>query len=125
MFHVYLFFFFSSRRRHTRFKCDWSSDVCSSDLESREKGAKGLKGLVRETAPDFFGPRDFVLRREHCSRRGAVKSTKGAAAPQGDAGLKPGATKAQAAICVGPRSRTHSQEWLCHEPQKQKGPEGK
>src|SRR2546430_8008063 len=28
-----LFFFFSSRRRHTRFDCDWSSDVCSSDLE--------------------------------------------------------------------------------------------
>src|SRR5260370_23531621 len=28
-------FFFSSRRRHTRFKCDWSSDVCSSDLDSR------------------------------------------------------------------------------------------
>src|SRR5688572_24969294 len=29
------FFFFSSRRRHTRFDCDWSSDVCSSDLYSR------------------------------------------------------------------------------------------
>src|SRR3989475_11905574 len=29
------FFFFSSRRRHTRFDCDWSSDVCSSDLEVR------------------------------------------------------------------------------------------
>src|SRR6266480_5407475 len=28
------FFFFSSRRRHTRLTCDWSSDVCSSDLES-------------------------------------------------------------------------------------------
>src|SRR5688572_4151823 len=28
-----LCFFFSSRRRHTRFDCDWSSDVCSSDLE--------------------------------------------------------------------------------------------
>src|SRR2546430_9945320 len=27
-----LFFFFSSRRRHTSFDCDWSSDVCSSDL---------------------------------------------------------------------------------------------
>src|SRR5260370_1598590 len=27
-----IYFFFSSRRRHTRFKCDWSSDVCSSDL---------------------------------------------------------------------------------------------
>src|SRR5699024_11591425 len=28
-----LYFFFSSRRRHTRSKRDWSSDVCSSDLE--------------------------------------------------------------------------------------------
>src|SRR5256886_14903080 len=28
---TYNFFFFSSRRRHTRFDCDWSSDVCSSD----------------------------------------------------------------------------------------------
>ena len=28
------FFFFSSRRRHTRSLCDWSSDVCSSDLSS-------------------------------------------------------------------------------------------
>src|SRR6266480_7061880 len=27
-----LCFFFSSRRRHTRLTCDWSSDVCSSDL---------------------------------------------------------------------------------------------
>src|SRR2546430_3131627 len=30
-----LFVFFSSRRRHTRFDCDWSSDVCSSDLLRR------------------------------------------------------------------------------------------
>src|SRR5260370_24737711 len=30
-----IYFFFSSRRRHTRFKCDWSSDVCSSDLLER------------------------------------------------------------------------------------------
>src|SRR2546430_7424208 len=29
---VISYFFFSSRRRHTRFDCDWSSDVCSSDL---------------------------------------------------------------------------------------------
>src|SRR5690242_21336505 len=28
-------FFFSSRRRHTRLTCDWSSDVCSSDLPSK------------------------------------------------------------------------------------------
>src|SRR5690242_8589503 len=29
---IFFFFFFSSRRRHTRLTCDWSSDVCSSDL---------------------------------------------------------------------------------------------
>src|SRR5947207_4198138 len=32
---VVFFFFFSSRRRHTRSLCDWSSDVCSSDLLGR------------------------------------------------------------------------------------------
>src|SRR6266571_5797817 len=30
----FVFFFFSSRRRHTSLTCDWSSDVCSSDLWS-------------------------------------------------------------------------------------------
>src|SRR5260370_20384600 len=33
-------FFFSSRRRHTRFKCDWSSDVCSSDLHHSDRGVQ-------------------------------------------------------------------------------------
>src|SRR5256886_11160545 len=33
--YILVFFFFSSRRRHTRFDCDWSSDVCSSDLGDR------------------------------------------------------------------------------------------
>src|SRR5438034_7358365 len=32
---IFFFFFFSSRRRHTRSLCDWSSDVCSSDLAQR------------------------------------------------------------------------------------------
>src|SRR5260370_20661509 len=36
-------FFFSSRRRHTRFKCDWSSDVCSSDL-----GVAAAEWLVKQ-----------------------------------------------------------------------------
>src|SRR5205085_5862427 len=31
------------RRRHTRFDCDWSSDVCSSDLESADTGAGGVE----------------------------------------------------------------------------------
>src|SRR6266481_2993702 len=38
------FFFFSSRRRHTRWNCDWSSDVCSSDLCWR---------AILETRPDL------------------------------------------------------------------------
>src|SRR5205807_3337192 len=32
LFFFFFFFFFSSRRRHTRLQGDWSSDVCSSDL---------------------------------------------------------------------------------------------
>src|SRR5260370_4574755 len=34
LYYMNKYFFFSSRRRHTIFKCDWSSDVCSSDLSS-------------------------------------------------------------------------------------------
>src|SRR2546430_13610865 len=42
--------FLSSRRRHTRFDCDWSSDVCSSDLSRFrhrlwERGADKLKSF--------------------------------------------------------------------------------
>src|SRR2546430_9720378 len=39
-FEFVFFFFFSSRRRHTRFDCDWSSDVCSSDLASAIFGCR-------------------------------------------------------------------------------------
>src|SRR5688572_31067600 len=43
---LFFFFFFSSRRRHTRFDCDWSSDVCSSDLPClRCLGAGGIRAL--------------------------------------------------------------------------------
>src|SRR5690606_40989727 len=48
---VFYVFFFSSRRRHTRFSRDWSSDVCSSDLvqgsgivAGNEIGGNGLYG---------------------------------------------------------------------------------
>src|SRR5256886_10969998 len=37
---VLLCYFFSSRRRHTRFDCDWSSDVCSSDLRQPARGGR-------------------------------------------------------------------------------------
>src|SRR5690606_40773227 len=39
-FACYLSFFFSSRRRHTRFSRDWSSDVCSSDLPGRPRSTR-------------------------------------------------------------------------------------
>src|SRR5256886_16762451 len=42
------FFFFSSRRRHTRFDCDWSSDVCSSDLVFLPSHGEGLPLVVQE-----------------------------------------------------------------------------
>src|SRR5207249_7075067 len=37
-------YFFSSRRRHTRSKRDWSSDVCSSDLDRRGGGDAPARG---------------------------------------------------------------------------------
>src|SRR2546430_8818888 len=40
----HFFFFFSSRRRHTRFDCDWSSDVCSSDLAMPPPGPPPPEG---------------------------------------------------------------------------------
>src|SRR5256886_7437885 len=41
MFVLQISFFFSSRRRHTRFDCDWSSDVCSSDLSYHQIAMAG------------------------------------------------------------------------------------
>src|SRR5688572_33112290 len=47
-------FFFSSRRRHTRFDCDWSSDVCSSDLV----GELTKLGLMKEAGLKVFNERE-------------------------------------------------------------------
>src|SRR5690606_41061397 len=55
------FFFFSSRRRHTRFSRDWSSDVCSSDLSAEgyrvRTAATATEGMEQVAA----GPLDAVL----------------------------------------------------------------
>src|SRR5207302_7349661 len=49
-------FFFSSRRRHTRFSRDWSSDVCSSDLapaiDDGQLAAKGVRFATLKPAVD-------------------------------------------------------------------------
>src|SRR2546430_11806743 len=56
-------FFFSSRRRHTRFDCDWSSDVCSSDLSAPRKGADTEQPVEITLEEAFNGTqRTFQLR---------------------------------------------------------------
>src|SRR5260370_26043473 len=61
-------FFFSSRRRHTRFKCDWSSDVCSSDLQpggpARSSRAARLRGR------GSFPGKGFCIGAHPCCARG-------------------------------------------------------
>src|SRR5437660_10551574 len=57
-------FFFSSRRRHTRWPRDWSSDVCSSDLSPVTRLAKPQSpevGLAGETGQRRYGRPVFVL----------------------------------------------------------------
>src|SRR5688500_20103169 len=48
------FFFFSSRRRHTRLQGDWSSDVCSSDLTVVHQALGDVEGV------DVFRSLEFV-----------------------------------------------------------------
>src|SRR5256885_7858081 len=53
-----IFFFFSSRRRHTRLQGDWSSDVCSSDLTFRfllmSEGFEILEERYSRNPPEVF-----------------------------------------------------------------------
>src|SRR5258706_9702036 len=64
---VLCFFFFSSRRRHTRLVSDWSSDVCSSDLQIRihlaERGhlLLGERGYVREHRGELIAAPRILL----------------------------------------------------------------
>src|SRR5689334_23752176 len=50
----FIHFFFSSRRRHTRWNCDWSSDVCSSDLYRRTSADSKGKFSFRGIAPGSY-----------------------------------------------------------------------
>src|SRR3712207_7292607 len=63
-----IFFFFSSRRRHTIYWRDWSSDVCSSDLGQRHNlpliTAMNLDGTMNEEAKDLAGLDRFEARAE-------------------------------------------------------------
>src|SRR5437762_4688535 len=63
-----LVFFFSSRRRHTRYIGDWSSDVCSSDLYRREAldsdHAQAAFGVVRLAPITVLDESWFQLRHD-------------------------------------------------------------
>src|SRR5207237_4469857 len=80
---AYRVFFFSSRRRHTRFKCDWSSDVCSSDLdydlEELEKATpRDVDGILvtqgfRDLVDDARGILTELIAAPPAERRGSGK----------------------------------------------------
>src|SRR6266513_483695 len=72
-----MFFFFSSRRRHTRSKRDWSSDVCSSDLAGESHGEAltavidGVPAGLPLTEADING--DLARRQRGYGRGGRMK----------------------------------------------------
>src|SRR5690606_40693851 len=92
---MFIVFFFSSRRRHTRFSRDWSSDVCSSDLggpallaergvevpedvdravaEWRQRGAAVLYVIENGEVTGAFSVEDEIqIGRASCRERGQV-----------------------------------------------------
>src|SRR6266542_5785181 len=78
-----LFFFFSSRRRHTRCYRDWSSDVCSSDLWATEEtarkiaqlGGKDLDQLRQSAASRAFRPAPLGVRLDMTLRAQSQRMT--------------------------------------------------
>src|SRR5258705_2749372 len=77
---LHAFFFFSSRRRHTRCLSDWSSDVCSSDLyrvRPRIQPSKSLPRVARISPGStqlFVGPASSS-RSEQMKVRSSVRAT--------------------------------------------------
>src|SRR2546429_2475363 len=67
-------FFFSSRRRHTRCSRDWSSDVCSSDLNARERTRPYCPYEKKDIGPEDYKkkglPFVFDLDRSKCPNDG-------------------------------------------------------
>src|SRR5207249_5766473 len=72
------FFFFSSRRRHTRSKRDWSSDVCSSDLKSCRAAKPAGKCLAWRPRSSRFPNllyRGFLTRKRFAASKASELAT--------------------------------------------------
>src|SRR2546430_12677432 len=63
-------FFFSSRRRHTRFDCDWSSDVCSSDLLLAMSAIFGMSAFLELRKPMLVSAKSEKAKGSTSSRFG-------------------------------------------------------
>src|SRR5256885_7201888 len=68
---VALYFFFSSRRRHTRLQGDWSSDVCSSDLAwfAMNQASTVIPRWSQNWRPDSWQTRPAVQLPEYPDRK--------------------------------------------------------
>src|SRR5207247_4977384 len=64
------YFFFSSRRRHTRSTRDWSSDVCSSDLIGEIDHDTLRRGIVADRVAHEAGAHEDIGRRASYQRDG-------------------------------------------------------
>src|SRR5256885_8124885 len=75
------FIFFSSRRRHTRFHGDWSSDMCSSDLHPQRQRRRQRRLSRQRFLESFAAPHQFPYRRldhlRHGHRHAALEADGG------------------------------------------------
>src|SRR5439155_4417206 len=91
-------FFFSSRRRHTRWPRDWSSDVCSSDLELMLLGAiAGAEMAMRDVGIPVTPGAGVAAAAEHYRGTAAPLAPRAAAGQSPDAQQAPGAKPSPAA----------------------------
>src|SRR6266853_3311587 len=113
------FFFFSSRRRHTSFDCDWSSDVCSSDLPERD-AAEQLALQTYRSVAHVVGGMD-----QHARALGNVDQAVGVALEPG--GERPGdlvdaGRNARQSRCVVPPRAFAAVGLECADAQHTEGP---
>src|SRR5690606_39630599 len=93
VFHRSGLFFFSSRRRHTRFSRDWSSDVCSSDLQQASTAVFGW-GAGAVLRPLLFfaivvqtpNPANAAMQFDHVSAAGGLVQSVHVLGDEGEVG---------------------------------------